>query len=235
MEERQVAIHTFGAEAAVLSGNGSRLSDVAYTRILEILFERRLPAGAFVSQNELVKMTGVPLAPLRDALRVLETEGIVTIHPRAGIEFIKPGLELTRATFQFRGIVESSAVAVFAETADEAEMMEIEQRHLRAVEAIETEGLTPAMRAELEALEEVLHNAIIASLRNPLIDTSYRRIHNYLRILRLDRKITAPLALRSLREHLAIIRACRHRNAAEAQAALQTHFANAMQRTMGLY
>ena len=91
------------------------------------------------------------------------------------------------------------------------------------------------MRAELEALEEVLHNAIIASLRNPLIDTSYRRIHNYLRILRLDRKITAPLALRSLREHLAIIEACRHRNAAEAQAALQTHFANAMQRNMGLY
>jgi DNA-binding GntR family transcriptional regulator len=188
-----------------------------------------------VSQNELVKMTGVPLAPLRDALRVLETDGIVTIHPRAGIEFIKPGLELTRATYQFRGIVESSAVAVFAETADEMEMAEIERRHLLAVEAIETDGLTPATRAELEALEEVLHNAIIASLRNPLIETSYRRIHNYLRILRLDRKITAPLALRSLREHLAIIRACRQRNVVEAQAALQTHFANAMQRNMGLY
>ena len=81
----------------------------------------------------------------------------------------------------------------------------------------------------------MLHNAIIASLHNPLIDTSYRRIHNYLRILRLDRKITEPLALRSLREHLAIIQACRRRNAAEAQAALQTHFSNAMQRNMGLY
>ena len=226
-----MAINTLEAE----DRNGTPLSGLAYTRILEILFERRLPAGAFVSQNELVKMTGVPLAPLRDALRVLATDGIVTIHPRAGIEFIKPGLELTRATYQFRGIIESSAVSVYAETADDAEMLEIEQRHLRAVEAIESEGLSPAMRAELEALEEVLHNAIIASLRNPLIDTSYRRIHNYLRILRLDRKITAPLALRSLREHLAIIEACRRRNAAEAQAALQTHFANAMQRNMGLY
>ena len=230
-----MAIHTFAADDAGLSRSGTRLSDIAYTRILEILFERRLPAGAFVSQNELVKMTGVPLAPLRDALRVLETDGIVTIHPRAGIEFIKPGLELTRATYQFRGIVESSAVAVYAETADETEMAEIERRHLLAVEAIETDGLTPATRAELEALEEVLHNAIIASLRNPLIETSYRRIHNYLRILRLDRKITAPLALRSLREHLAIIRACRQRNVAEAQTALQTHFGNAMQRNMGLY
>jgi DNA-binding GntR family transcriptional regulator len=230
-----VVINTFEVEDAGLGRNGTKLSDVAYTRILEILFERRLPAGAFVSQNELVKMTGVPVAPLRDALRVLEADGIVTIHPRAGIEFIKPGLELTRATYQFRGIIESSAVAIYAETADDAEMLAIEVRHLRAVEAVETEGLTPVTRAELEALEEVLHNAIIASLRNPLIDTSYRRIHNYLRILRLDRRITVPLALRSLREHLAIIHACRHRNAAEAQAALQTHFSNAMQRNMGLY
>jgi DNA-binding GntR family transcriptional regulator len=226
---------TFGDEDVGSIRNSARLSEVAYTRILQILFERRLPAGAFVSQNELVKMTGVPLTPLRDALRVLETDGIVTVHPRAGIEFIKPGLELTRATYQFRGIIESHAVSVYAETADETEMLEVERRHLRAVESIEREGLSPAVLAELEALEDVLHNAIIASLRNPLIDTSYRRIHNYLRILRLNRKLTAPLALRSLREHLAIIKACRDRNPAEARSALKTHFANAMQRNMGLY
>ncbi|MDQ0474704.1 GntR family transcriptional regulator [Labrys wisconsinensis] len=217
------------------SPDGRRLSDIAYARILEILFERRLPAGAFVSQSELVTLTGVSVAPLRDALRVLEADGIVTIHPRSGIEFVKPGLELTRATYQFRGIVEAAAVAVYAETADEADMAAVERSHRSALEAIEREGLTPPLRDGLETLEDMLHNAIIASLRNPLIETSYRRIHNYLRILRLDRKITPPLALRSIREHLAIIEACRRRNAAEAQAALQTHFTNALQRHMGLY
>ena len=186
-------------------GARPRLSEVAYARILQILFERRLPAGAFVSQNDLVELTGVPVAPLRDALRVLEADGILTIHPRAGIEFVKPGLELTRATYQFRGIVESAAVAVFAETADETDMIEIERRHVEAVAAIETGGLTPALRDELERLEELLHNSIIASLRNELIDTSYRRIHNYVRILRLDRKLTAPagasLAARASGDH----------------------------------
>jgi len=88
-----------GTKPAAAEGeNAVRLSDVAYTRLLEIVFERRLPAGAFVSQNELVELTGVPVGPLRDALRTLEADGIVTIHPRAGIEFIKPGLELARAT-----------------------------------------------------------------------------------------------------------------------------------------
>jgi DNA-binding GntR family transcriptional regulator len=72
----------FELTTAARAGSG-RMSDLAYTRILEILFERRLPAGAYVSQKELVEMTGVPVAPLRDALRVLEAEGILTIHPRA--------------------------------------------------------------------------------------------------------------------------------------------------------
>ena len=85
---------------------GGRLSDLAYTRILENLFDRRLPAGAFVSQNDLVKLLGIPVAPLRDALRVLEVEGILTIHPRSGIQFVKPGLELTKSTYQFRTIIE---------------------------------------------------------------------------------------------------------------------------------
>jgi DNA-binding GntR family transcriptional regulator len=217
------------------AGGVVRLSDVAYTRLLEIVFERRLPPGAFVSQNELVELTGVPVGPLRDALRSLEADGIVTIHPRAGIEFVKPGMELARATYQFRGIMETAAVAVYAETGDEAEMEDLERRHLRAVEDVESDGLTQQVRDDIEALEALLHNAIIASLRNPIIDRSYRRVHNYLRILRLDRKMTAPLALRSLREHLAIIAACRRRNPTEAQAALATHFANAHQRHIGLY
>jgi len=229
------------APTRVNSRNGSspgarpRLSDIAYERVLEVLFQQRLPAGAYVSQNELVELTGVPVGPLRDGLRVLEAEGILTIHPRAGIEFVKPGLELTRATYQFRSIIEGSAVAVYAETADEAAMAEIEHRHHAAVELIEAEGLTQATRDELEQLEELLHNSIIASLQNQLIDTSYRRIHNYLRLVRLGRKVTAPLALRSLREHITIIEACRNRDAAAAQAALQVHFANALQRSMGLY
>jgi DNA-binding GntR family transcriptional regulator len=220
---------------AAASGGAVRLSDVAYARLMEIVFERRLPPGAFVSQNELVALTGVPVGPLRDALRSLEADGIVTIHPRAGIEFVKPGMELARATYQFRGIMETAAVAVYSETGDENEMENLERRHLRAVEAVEAGGLTQEVRAELEELESLLHNAIIGSLRNPIIDRSYRRVHNYLRILRLDRKVTAPLVLRSLREHLAIIAACRRRNATDAQAALTTHFGNALQRNMGLY
>jgi len=212
-----------------------RLSDVAYQRILEGLFDRRLPAGAFVSQNDLVKLLGIPVAPLRDALRVLEAEGVLTIHPRSGIQFVKPGLELTRSTYQFRAILERAAVRVYAETADATELAEIARRHRAALAAVESSGLDTGGIAELEALEVMLHNAVIACLNNPLIDTAYKRMHNYLRLVRLDRRLTPPLALRSLREHLEIIEACNARDPDRAEAAVQTHFTAALQRHMGLF
>ena len=223
------------ARTVLEASDGLRLSDIAYTRILEILFERRVAAGAFVSQADLVDLTGVSVGPLRDALRILEAEGVLTIHPRAGIEFVKPGLELTRATYQFRGIIEAAAVAVYAETAEDTEIEELHRRHIQTIQLIEETGLTEQSLAELETLEQLLHNSIIASLRNPLIETSYRRIHNYLRLIRLERKLTSPLALRSLREHLEIIQACQARDPDKATAALQEHFNAALRRNMGLY
>ena len=214
---------------------GQRLSDVAYARILETLFEKKIPAGAFVSQGDLVELLGIPIAPVRDALKVLETEGVVTIHPRSGIQFVKPGLELTRSTYQFRSILEKAAVAVYAETADPSELTEIERRHVAVIDAIERSGLTDLVLAELEVLELLLHDSIIASLRNPLIESSYRRMRYYLRLVRLDRRLTPPLALRSLREHMQIIAACKSHDAEAAVAALNAHFTAALQRHMGMY
>lgn len=210
-----------------------RLSDLAYDRILEALFDRKVQAGAFVSQGELSDIVGVPVAPLRDALRVLEAEGILTIHPRSGIQFVRPGLELTRSTYQFRSIIERAAVRAYAEQGDEAEIAEIARRHLTLIDAIASNGLGADELTEVEALEQLLHNAVIGILRNPLIDSSYRRMHNYLRLLRLDRKLTAPIALRTLKEHVEIIEACKARDAARAEAALDAHFQAAMQRNLG--
>lgn len=223
------------AAPASAPASAGRLSDLAYARILEHLFDRRLPAGAFVSQSELVDLLGVPVAPLRDALRVLEAEGVLKILPRSGIQFVKPGLELTKSTYQFRTIIERAAVRVFAETADDEVLDRLAQGHTALMSHIEKQGLSQFTTEGMEALETDLHDAIIGSLQNPLIEGSYKRMHNYLRLVRLDRKITPPLVLRSLREHVEIIVACKARDANAAEAALQAHFTAALQRHMGLF
>jgi DNA-binding GntR family transcriptional regulator len=210
-----------------------RLSETAYERILEALFDRRLQVGAFLSQSDLSAAVGVPIAPLRDALRMLEAEGILTIHPRSGIQFVRPGLELTRATYQFRLIIERAAVRSYAEQADEAEVADLTARHLALIARIEAAGLQPSDLADVDAVEQQIHAAVINAMQNPLIEISYRRMMNYLRLLRLDRKFTTPIILRTLREHLAILDACTRRDADAAEAALVAHLQAAIQRNIG--
>jgi DNA-binding GntR family transcriptional regulator len=220
-----------GADA----GGGKRLSDIAYSAILEGLFDRRVPAGAFVSQNDLVKLLGIPVQPLRDALRVLEAEGVLTIHPRSGIQFLKPDLELARSTYQFRSIIERAAARSYAEVGDAGEVQDLIAEHHAFIAALGSKGLTSEMLLRLEALEQRLHGAMIASLRNPLIETTARRLKNYVTLIKLERLITLPLAMRTLKEHLEILEACVARNADRAEAALAQHFQAALQRILGMF
>ncbi len=224
-----------GGEVVTEVPHAGRLSDLAYGRILENLFDRRLPAGAFVSQNDLVKLLGIPVAPIRDALRTLEVEGILTIHPRSGIQFVKPGMELTKSTYQFRAIIERAAVRTFAELGDEDVIDELGVRHRELSVRLEQGGLSQEVTTEMEALETLLHRSVIEILRNPLIETSYRRMHNYLKLVRLDRKMTVPLAQRSINEHLEIVDACAARDPDLAEAALVAHFNAALQRHLGMF
>lgn len=216
------------------TADGRRLSEVAYQAILEGLFNRKVPTGAFLSQSDLVRMLGVPVQPLRDALRILEAEGVLTIHPRAGIEFLKPDLELARSTYQFRSIIERAAARTYAENGDPAAIASLIQDHQSLIEQIGAQGLLPEHLAPLQSLEDRLHGEMVASLRNPLIETTARRLKNYLILIKLDRRITAPLALRTLREHMEILEACQKRDADQAEAALGRHFQAALQRILGM-
>ena len=214
--------------------DGRTLSEVAYQAILEGLFTRKVPAGAYLSQNDLVRLLGLPVQPLRDALRILETEGVLTIHPRAGIEFLKPDLELARSTYQFRSLIERTAARTYAEGADAAVIAKLLKDHETLIKQITAKGLEPEHLPQLESLESRLHGEMVASLRNPLIETAARRLKNYLILIKLDRRITTPLALRTLREHVEILEACVRRDADQAEAALVRHFQAALQRILGM-
>lgn len=62
-----------------------RLSDITYDRVLEGLFDRKVPAGAFISQNDLVNLLDIPVQPLRDAAAA---ETAVSHHFQAALQRI---------------------------------------------------------------------------------------------------------------------------------------------------
>ena len=103
---------------------------------MQALFDRRVEPGAFLSQSELVKILGVPVGPLRDALRVLQAEGWLTIHARSGIELRKPDFALVRNSYQLRMILERAAVRTFSEIAPLDQIEQLEKRHIEVVDMV---------------------------------------------------------------------------------------------------
>jgi DNA-binding GntR family transcriptional regulator len=218
-----------------VSNRPRSLSDLAYERFLDALFARRLTPGSTLSQGELVRVLDVPVAPLRDALRVLQTEGLLTIHPRAGIELAKPDFGMIRNTYQLRAILERAAVRTFAETAPLGLVEELASCQQAVIDAVTGMEIDAEGAQAVERIDFGLHMQVVSCLQNPLVATTYRQAHSFDRLIRLDRafRLSAPLVVRTMTEHLAILEACLRRDPDAAEAALETHFARAMQRAMG--
>jgi DNA-binding GntR family transcriptional regulator len=223
-----------GPPPSMLHEGEPRLAEKAYRAIIQGLFDRTIPAGAELSQSELMKRLDLTVQPLRDALRTLETEGLVTIHARSCIRFIKADLELSRSTYQFRSLIERAGARALAEMGDAGEIAEMINAHQALIARLEESDLGAAEQKTLEEMEDRLHGALISALRNPLIEKTASRLKNYVELVQLERLVTRPLALRTLREHLDILEACARRDGDAAEAALTTHFQQALQRILGM-
>jgi DNA-binding GntR family transcriptional regulator len=212
----------------------SNLAEKAYQVILQGLFDRTIPAGSEYSQAQLMRLLGLTAQPLRDALRTLENEGLVSMQARSGVRFIRADLELSRSTYQFRSLIERAGARALAEKGDAAQIQDLINKHNALLAQLESGEFGPEEKNILDDLENRLHGALTFYLRNPLIETTARRLKNYLTLVRLDWLTTKPLAIRTVREHIDILEACAKRDADAAEAALAVHFQQALQRLLGI-
>jgi DNA-binding GntR family transcriptional regulator len=224
------------ADDVAASSRQRSLSALAYERFKVALFERRIEAGAFMSQSELVALLGVPLGPVRDALLTLQAEGLVTIRARSGIEIAKADFALIRNTYQLRFMLERQAVRRFAEAGKLERMKAMEAEHVALAKALRGREISAAQAYRVSETDLGFHQEVIGVLANPLVNRAYKQTHDFVQLIRADRLYGLSFAMieRTVQEHLAIIRACRARDPAAAEAALEEHFAKAMQRAMAM-
>lgn len=225
-----------GKEAIKGTDNRSvSLNKAAHNKILQWIFDGKLAPGAFMSQGELSKLLDIPTQPLRDALRVLESENMLVIHPRAGIQFRKPDLEFIRATYQFRSIIESAAARHFAQYGQEKVITELINEHNALIETIDKEGITSSVLDDIEAIELKFHGTMISSLNNEFVEVTAIRLKYYIKLIQLDHHFTINLVKNSLSEHIQILQACFNRDQEAASQALMLHFKEALHRHMKLF
>jgi len=211
-----------------------KLRDQAYQRFTHGLLAREIRAGQFVSQRELVAITGMPLGAIRELIPRLEADGLIRTVPQRGMQVAQVDVALIRNAFELRLIIEREAAARFAENAPVAEFDRLEAAHA-AVIAAAAKGVTPALIAKAQATDDGLHATIVDALRNEIVSSAYRVNSIKIRLIRqAQTRLDADLVVPVMQEHLKIVAALRSRDPARAAAAIGEHIEAARNRALGV-
>lgn len=206
----------------------------AYRSFTEKLLARDILPGQFVSQRELVEITGMPLGAIRELVPRLEAEGIVKTVPKRGMQIAHVDVDLIRNAFQLRMILELSALREFCASASDETIQRIADEHLAIAEQAKGQ-VTPELLDHAQAIDWGFHDQLIDHLGNELLSNVYRVNAIKIRIIRgRETRILPELILNVVDEHMTIINALQKRDEAAAVAALEAHIDSARRRALRL-
>ncbi|MCA3245414.1 MAG: GntR family transcriptional regulator [Tagaea sp.] len=211
-----------------------KLRERAYAAFTDRLLARDIVPGQFVSQRELVEITGLPLGAIRELVPRLEAEGLIVTVPQRGMQVAHVDLSLIRNAFQFRLMMERDAVGAFVREAPIEEIERLAEAHKRVIKEA-AKRITPETIRRAQIVDWDMHDTIVDFLGNEIVSSAYRVNSIKIRLIRQAEVRLDPGRVETvMREHLAIVDLIRARDAERATAALAAHIQDARNRALGL-
>jgi GntR family transcriptional regulator, trigonelline degradation regulator len=186
----------------------------------QAIIERKLVPGQRLIERELVELTGVSRTSIREALRELAAEGLVTTIPNKGTIVTEVTAEEALQLYQVRSALEGLAGRLFVENATDAQRRALVSA-LRAVERAAAKGSTAMLAAKDKFYDVLFEGGGNEALRS-IAGTLHARV-NLLRSLSLSRPGRSDESLAELAEIVAAVQA----NDAEAAAKACSHHVEA--------
>ncbi len=155
-------------------------SDMAYDYIRKRILNGEFPPGKALMTEWLSTEIGISRTPVRDALRQLESDGLVSIRPRLGASVKQMNVKEFREICDLRLALESHAAGLAAINHHEADLHEIEfalEAMRRLNGAILDSPQEEPLIAELVREDVRFHVAIMSAAKNDLMKKEILRLH----------------------------------------------------------
>jgi DNA-binding GntR family transcriptional regulator len=114
---------------SVIPGSKSAGVEDIVAQLTEAVHEHRLKPGAKLREDEVAEIFGVSRTIVRQALRAMEFEGLLSIEKNRGAFVAKPTLKEAREVFQARALIEPTTARAAAERAVSSDI-DLLQRHI---------------------------------------------------------------------------------------------------------
>lgn len=197
-----------------------------YEEVAELLrqriFRRELEPGSWIDELKLADEYGISRTPLREALKVLATEGLVTMKVRRGAYVTEVSEKDLTDVYHLLALLESDAASVVAAQATAAQVKELQALHNQLESAVNN-------RDRFFALNEKFHRRLLEIAGNRWRDQMVLDLRKVMKLNRHNSLLKSGRIGESLAEHAALMEAITARDAVEAARRMSAHFANGLE------
>lgn len=197
-----------------------------YEEVAELLrqriFRRELEPGSWIDELKIADEYGISRTPLREALKVLAAEGLVTMKVRRGAYVTEVNDKDLRDVYHLLGLLESDAAGVVATQASDAELQELQALHSELEAAA-------GDREKFFAVNERFHMRLLDIADNRWRNQMVADLRKVMKLNRHNSLLKSGRIEESLAEHRAIMQAVARRDGAAAMQRMQAHFRNGLE------
>lgn len=201
-----------------------------YEEVAELLrqriFERELVPGSWIDELKIAEAYGISRTPLREALKVLAAEGLVTMKVRRGAYVTEVSERDLSDVYHMLSLLESDAAGIVATTADEAQIESLQTLHFELEVAAHPEQQD---RERYFELNERFHTRLLEIADNRWRDQMVADLRKVMKLNRHNSLLKSGRIEESLAEHRALMAAITSRDAALAVRRMQEHFKNGLE------
>ena len=186
-------------------------------RLRQRIFSRELAPGDWIDELKIAQELGISRTPLREAIKVLATEGLVTIKVRRGAYVTEASPKDLADVYHLLALLETDAAQAVAQTASDAGLAELAALHAELEAAA---GDT----ARFFTLNEAFHLRLLELADN---DWRLQMVQDLRKVMKLHRQHSLQKVGRlqaSLTEHRALMQAIAARDSAGAADRMRAHF-----------
>jgi len=197
------------------------LRDVVFNTLREAILKGELKPGERLMELQLAAKLGVSRTPIREAIRMLEQEGLAVTIPRRGAEVAKMTEKDMQDVLQVREVLDELAASVACELITVEELKQLEQ----AMEDFEIATNTKDIK-RIADTDMMFHDIIYHATRNPklvnILNNLREQMYRY-RVEYLKDEANYPILLK---EHREILKGFEVKNKNLVTESMRTHVIN---------
>ena len=186
-------------------------------RLRQQIYARELEPGSWIDELKLAADYGISRTPMREALKVLAVEGLVTMKVRRGAYVTEMSRDDVAQVYHLLALLESDAAGRVASHASDAQRAELAALHERLEKQVR-------QRDAFFAANEAFHMALLQIAGNRWATQTVTDLRKVMKLNRHHSLFKQGRLTDSLAEHRAIMAAIAARDASAAAKLMQAHF-----------